>query len=54
MAKPSMLCAGIDTGKRQLDASLVGGSERLQVDNGPAGHVSLARAFAPMPSLVRR
>jgi len=43
MAKPSMLCAGIDTGKRQLDASLVGGSERLQVDNGPAGHLSLAR-----------
>src|SRR5260221_12736751 len=43
MAKPSMLCAGIDTGKRQLDASLVGGSERLQVDNTPAGHLSLAR-----------
>jgi transposase len=38
MAKHSMICAGIDTGKRKLDASLEGGRERLQVDNTADGH----------------
>lgn len=43
MAKSTMLCAGIDTGKRKLDVALGGGRrERLQVDNGPAGHANLA------------
>jgi len=42
MAKSTMRCAGIDTGKRQLDAALGGGDERLQVDNGPAGHARLS------------
>jgi transposase len=43
MARPSMVCAGIDTGKRKLDAALGGGRERLQVDNHPAGHASLSQ-----------
>lgn len=41
MAKRIMICAGIDTGKRKLDVALGGGSERIQVDNTPEGHVEL-------------
>jgi transposase len=42
MAKSTMICAGIDTGKRKLDVALAGRAERLQVDNSPAGHASLS------------
>jgi transposase len=42
MAKSSMRCAGIDTGKRKLDIALSGQGERLQVDNGPSGHAGVA------------
>ncbi len=42
MAKSTMVCAGIDTGKRKLDAALGEGRERRQVDNSPAGHSSLS------------
>lgn len=38
MSKHSMVCAGIDTGKRKLDAAIEGSPERLQVDNTPDGH----------------
>ena len=38
MSKPSIVCAGIDTGKRKLDVALDGRRERLQVDNTPDGH----------------
>jgi transposase len=38
MSKPSIACAGIDTGKRKLDVALDGRRERLQVDNTPDGH----------------
>jgi transposase len=41
MAKPIMICAGIDTGKRKLDVALEARSEPLQVDNTPAGHAAL-------------
>jgi transposase len=37
-----MICAGIDTSKRKLDVVLGGGSERLRVDNTPAGHSALS------------
>ncbi len=42
MRKPSMICAGIDTGKRKLDVALDGKPDVLQVDNSPAGHRSLS------------
>ena len=42
MAKHSMVCAGIDTGKHKLDVALDQGPEQLQVDNSPDGHKSLA------------
>jgi transposase len=38
-----MVCAGIDTGKRKLDAALEGRPERLQVDNTADGHRLLSR-----------
>ncbi len=41
MSKRSMICAGIDTGKRKLDVALDGRSERLRVDNTPDGRGSL-------------
>lgn len=41
MAKGSMVCAGIDTGKRKLDIALNASKERLQVDNDPQGHLIL-------------
>jgi transposase len=42
MSKHSMICAGIDTGKRKLDAALDGRPGRLQVDNSPDGHGALS------------
>src|SRR5207302_8214999 len=42
MAKLSTICAGIDTGKHKLDATLAVSAERLQVDNSAAGHGSLS------------
>jgi len=41
MAKHTMICAGIDTGKRKLDVALDRCSECLQVDNTAAGHQAL-------------
>jgi transposase len=42
MSKHSMICAGIDTGKRKLDVALDGRAERLQVDNDADGHKALS------------
>jgi transposase len=42
MSKHSMVCAGIDTGKRKLDVALDGRPGRLQVDNTPEGHRALS------------
>jgi len=41
MSKHSMNCAGIDTGKRQLDVALDGRSDRLKVGNDAEGHAVL-------------
>jgi transposase len=41
MSTSSMNCAGIDTGKRKLDAALHKRPYRLQVDNSPDGHRAL-------------
>ncbi len=41
MAKRITICAGIDTGKRKLDAALDGNSEQLQVENTADGHKTL-------------
>jgi transposase len=41
MGKNNMLCAGIDTGKRNLEVALTSG-QRLQVDNNPEGHAALS------------
>jgi transposase len=41
MAKRTIICAGIDTGKRKLDVALDGKSEQLQVENTAAGHEAL-------------
>lgn len=41
MAQPSMIVAGIDTGKAKLDVALSSGHETLHVDNSPAGHAEL-------------
>lgn len=41
MAKRTIICAGIDTGKSKLDAAIDGSSETLQVDNTPEGHKQL-------------
>src|SRR6201989_1309123 len=43
MSKHNTVCAGIDTGKRKLDAALQGSERRLQVDNTPEGHVVLLK-----------
>jgi transposase len=43
MSKRSMVCAGIDTGKRKLDVALKGKDAELQVDNAPDGHEALSR-----------
>ena len=42
MAKHSIICAGIDTGKRELEVALEGGTQRLTVDNAAAGHAALS------------
>ena len=42
MAKRTIICAGIDTGKRKLDVALDGSSKQLQVDNTVEGHQVLA------------
>jgi transposase len=42
MSKRSMICAGIDTGKRKLDVALDGRTERLRVDNTSDAHGSLS------------
>ena len=41
MSKHSMICAGIDTGKRKLDVALNGRPDRLQVENTAEGHTAL-------------
>src|SRR3977135_3410161 len=42
MAKRTMICAGIDTGKHKLDVAIDGSSEQLQVDNAPEGYQVLS------------
>ena len=42
MSKRSIVCAGIDTGKRKLDVAIDGSSERLQVENTAEGHQALS------------
>src|SRR5271167_17041 len=42
MTKHSMVCAGIDTGKRKLDVALNIQAAPLQVDNSPEGHAVLS------------
>jgi transposase len=42
MSKHSIVCAGIDTGKRKLDVALDNSSEQLQVDNSSDGHRALS------------
>jgi transposase len=41
MAKRTIVCAGIDTGKRKLDVAIHGGSQQLQIENAPTGHAAL-------------
>jgi transposase len=41
MAKLTTICAGIDTGKRKLDAALEGSRKQLQVENTSEGHTVL-------------
>jgi transposase len=41
MTKHTMICAGIDTGKRKLDVAIEGHREQLQVENTSEGHVVL-------------
>jgi transposase len=41
MTKPIIKCAGIDTGKFELDVAIDGSLEQLQVDNTPQGHMVL-------------
>src|SRR3974390_2753925 len=42
MRKHTMVCAGIDTGKRKLDVAIDSTAERLQVENTPCGHAKLS------------
>jgi transposase len=42
MAKRTMICAGIDTGKYKLDVAIDGSAEQLQVDNTPEGYKVLS------------
>jgi transposase len=41
MTKRSTICAGIDTGKKKLDAAIAGKREQLQVENTAEGHAVL-------------
>ncbi len=43
MSKHSMICAGIDTGKRKLDVALTPGSQHWQVENSAEGHGALSK-----------
>jgi transposase len=42
MNEPSMVCAGIDTGKRTLDAAVEGCSKQLRIANAGDGHQALS------------
>ena len=42
MNKHSMICAGIDTGKRKLDVAIHGSSDRLEVVNAAEGFERLS------------
>lgn len=42
MSKHTMVCAGIDTGKRKLDVAIAGKPDRLQVENSADGHRTLS------------
>jgi len=42
MSKPSIVCAGIDTGKRKLDVAIEGRPETIEVDNEADGHAALS------------
>ena len=42
MSKPSIICAGIDTGKHKLDVAIAGRSHALQVANTAHGHAALS------------
>lgn len=41
MGNHTTICAGIDTGKHQLDVALAAGVQRLQADNNADGHAAL-------------
>lgn len=43
MAKPTMICAGIDTGKYKLDVAIDGSSQQLQADNTTEGYKVLSQ-----------
>jgi transposase len=43
MAKTSIVCAGIDTGKSKLDVAIDNSTETVQVENGPGGFEALGR-----------
>ena len=43
MVNNSIVCAGIDIGKRKLDVAVCGAKASLQVDNTSAGHEKLVR-----------
>jgi transposase len=42
MREDSTICAGVDTGKRKLDAALARGAKPLRVDNTAAGYKALS------------
>jgi transposase len=42
MSNPTIVCAGIDTGKSKLDAAIGNGAEHLQIANTPEGHAALS------------
>lgn len=46
MTHDTINVAGIDTGKAKLDIALSPGGQELQVDNSPAGHVTLSTWLA--------
>jgi transposase len=43
MGDNSIICAGIDVGKRRLDVAVCGAKASLQIDNTSAGHETLVR-----------
>ena len=46
MSEGSMICAGIDTGKRKLDVAVNVAGARLRVANDPAGHTAVSEWLA--------